>query len=129
MAPKPLQPPYPTYFKFHLFDPKANYFGKTQCALASAHYNPRGRKRKFENFEEGRDPTIFTMFNVLPPTKGPGATFWETLKRGATALIKVSQNLAFGPLGVAAGPPVRTRSRLEGPRYIFDPSRWPLRGP
>ena len=47
---------------------------------------------------------------------------WETLKMGATALIKVFQNLAFGLLGVAAGLPMRTQSNLEGPRYIFDPS-------
>ena len=53
---------------------------------------------------------------------------WETLKMGATALIKVFQNIAFGLLGVAAGLPMRTQSHLERPRYIFRPIVMALTG-
>ena len=72
---------------------------------------------------------LFTIPKDPPPAKGPGATFWETSKTGATASLNVFQNIAFGPLGVAAGLSMRSPSRLERPRYMFDTSRWPLRGP
>jgi hypothetical protein len=50
-------------------------------------------------------------------------------ENGGHRLLNVFQNIAFGPLGVAAGLPMRSQSRLQRPRYMFDPSRWPLRGP
>ena len=90
---------------------------------------PKGPEAKLENFENRGGPSFFTISKDPPPAKGPGATCWETSKTGATALLNVFQNLAFGPLEVAAGIPMRSQSRLQRPRYMFDPSRWPLRGP
>ena len=89
---------------------------------------PKGPETKLENFENRGAPS-FDNFQRSAPAEGPEATFWETSKTGATALLNVFQNLAFGPLEVAAGIPMRSQSRLQRPRYMFDPSRRPLRGP
>ena len=83
---------------------------------------PKGPEAKLGKQRKSRGPHLSRIFKVLPPAKGPGATLWETLKMGATALINVFQNIVFGLLGVAAGLPMRTQSHLERPRYIFDPS-------
>jgi hypothetical protein len=90
---------------------------------------PKGPETKLENFENRGGGHLSTISQDLPPAEGPEATCWETLKTGATALLNVFQNLSFGPLEVAAGIPMRSHSRLQRPRYMFDPSRWPLRGP
>ena len=89
----------------------------------------KGSEAKLENFENRGGPIFFYNFQRSSPGQGAGGDMLGNFENGGHRLLNVFQNIAFGPLGVAAGLPMRSQSRLQRPRYMFDPSRWPLRGP